>query len=178
MLFFYKIIQVVHSCFLQYQNWYTILQARYLHSLTSCYFRAVKGVAYVIHVASPFPNSQPKDENEVIQPAVEGTQNILKACVAAKTVKRVVLTSSCVAVNCKFFCLLSSDAFFYRKKQFTAFLQIQHTKQAISNRQDLVKVVFKSIFIVLVCLLGVITCINIAGCLFYTHSDLLVIIIS
>ncbi|KAK7478306.1 hypothetical protein BaRGS_00030458, partial [Batillaria attramentaria] len=60
---------------------------------------AVKGVTYVIHVASPFPASQPKDENEVIQPAVEGTQSVLKACVATKTVKRVVLTSSCVAVN-------------------------------------------------------------------------------
>ncbi|KAL8595902.1 hypothetical protein ACOMHN_018214 [Nucella lapillus] len=60
---------------------------------------AVKGVSYVIHVASPFPASQPKDENEVIQPAVEGTQSVLKACGAAKTVKRVVLTSSCVAVN-------------------------------------------------------------------------------
>ncbi|XP_076435893.1 uncharacterized protein LOC143275577 [Babylonia areolata] len=60
---------------------------------------AVKGVTYVIHVASPFPTSQPKDENEVIQPAVEGTQSVLKACVAAKTVKRIVLTSSCVAVN-------------------------------------------------------------------------------
>ena len=63
--------------------------------------RAVKGVTYVIHVASPFPASQPKDENEVIQPAVEGTQSVLKACVAAKTIKRVVLTSSCVAVNCE-----------------------------------------------------------------------------
>ncbi|KAL8593570.1 hypothetical protein ACOMHN_024273 [Nucella lapillus] len=60
---------------------------------------AVKGVTYVIHVASPFPTNQPKDENEVIQPAVEGTQSVLKACVAAKTIKRVVLTSSCVAVN-------------------------------------------------------------------------------
>ena len=67
-----------------------------------CAFRAVKDVTYVIHVASPFPSSQPKDENEVIQPAVEGTQSVLKACVATKTVKRVVLTSSCVAVNCKY----------------------------------------------------------------------------
>ena len=67
-----------------------------------CVFSAVKGVTYVIHVASPFPSSQPKDENEVIQPAVEGTQSVLKACVATKTVKRIVLTSSCVAVNCKY----------------------------------------------------------------------------
>ena len=67
-----------------------------------CVFSAVKGVTYVIHVASPYPSSQPKDENEVIQPAVEGTQSVLKACVATKTVKRIVLTSSCVAVNCKY----------------------------------------------------------------------------
>ncbi|KAL5004088.1 hypothetical protein ScPMuIL_017544 [Solemya velum] len=60
---------------------------------------AVKDVEYVIHVASPFPQQTPKDENEVIQPAVDGTQAILKACVAAKSVKRVVLTSSCVAVG-------------------------------------------------------------------------------
>ncbi|XP_064638473.1 uncharacterized protein LOC135494439 isoform X2 [Lineus longissimus] len=59
---------------------------------------AIKGCDYVIHVASPFPNAQPKDEKEVIEPAVEGTKNVLKACVVEK-VKRVVLTSSCVAVS-------------------------------------------------------------------------------
>lgn len=60
---------------------------------------AVKDITYVIHVASPFPSVQPKDENEVIQPAVDGTQAILKACVQAKSVKKVVLTSSSVAVH-------------------------------------------------------------------------------
>ncbi|XP_022337706.2 uncharacterized protein LOC111133530 [Crassostrea virginica] len=60
---------------------------------------AVKDVKYVIHVASPFPSQTPKEESELIQPAVEGTQAVLKACVAAKSVKRVVLTSSCAAVG-------------------------------------------------------------------------------
>lgn len=60
---------------------------------------AVKDITYVIHVASPFPSQQPKDENEVIAPAVEGTQAILKACVQAKSVKKVVMTSSSVAVH-------------------------------------------------------------------------------
>lgn len=59
---------------------------------------AVKDMTYVIHVASPFPSTAPKDENELITPAVEGTQAILKACVQAKSVKKVVLTSSSVAV--------------------------------------------------------------------------------
>lgn len=60
---------------------------------------AVKDIKNVIHVASPFPATSPKDENEIVQPAVEGTQAILKACVQAKSVKRVVITSSCVAVG-------------------------------------------------------------------------------
>lgn len=60
---------------------------------------AVKDVKNVIHVASPFPVQAPKDEEELVEPAVEGTQAILKACVQAKSVKRVVMTSSCVAVG-------------------------------------------------------------------------------
>jgi len=63
---------------------------------------AVKDCTYVIHVASPFPAENPRDEMEVIGPAVEGTKNVLEACAKTKGgVKRVVLTSSCAAIYCK-----------------------------------------------------------------------------
>ncbi len=59
---------------------------------------AVAGCEYVQHVASPFPIAQPKDENELIRPAVDGTLRVLKA--ARDTgVKRVVQTSSFAAVG-------------------------------------------------------------------------------
>ena len=35
---------------------------------------AMQGCAYVMHVASPFVLAEPKDENELITPAVEGTR--------------------------------------------------------------------------------------------------------
>ncbi|RIH67002.1 aldehyde reductase [Mariniphaga sediminis] len=54
-------------------------------------------VDFVQHIASPFPRELPKDENELIIPAYEGTLNILEAASAAN-VKRVVLTSSMAAV--------------------------------------------------------------------------------
>jgi dihydroflavonol-4-reductase len=58
---------------------------------------AMKGVAAVIHTASPFPIAQPKDPQVLIRPAVEGTLRVMKAAKAAG-VMRVVLTSSTVAV--------------------------------------------------------------------------------
>jgi len=60
---------------------------------------AVSGCTYVIHMASPFPNEQPSDESEVIKPAVDGTLIVLKACREARTVKRVVLTSSVASIS-------------------------------------------------------------------------------
>ena len=39
-------------------------------------FRDVK---YVMHVASPFPSETPKDEQDLIRPAVQGTLSVLKA---------------------------------------------------------------------------------------------------
>jgi nucleoside-diphosphate-sugar epimerase len=59
---------------------------------------ATKDCDYVIHVASPFPVSQPKNEQELIQPAMAGTLSVLNACLVTPTVKRVVLTSSMLAV--------------------------------------------------------------------------------
>nr|KAG5693546.1 hypothetical protein BaRGS_019872 [Batillaria attramentaria] len=60
---------------------------------------AVKDMTYVIHVASPVPFTHPKNEDELIKPAVEGTLNVLRACAKVPSVKRVVLTSSCAAVG-------------------------------------------------------------------------------
>lgn len=58
---------------------------------------AVTGCDYVIHTASPFPASVPKDENELIRPAREGTLRVLRAAQRAG-VQRVVLTSSIAAI--------------------------------------------------------------------------------
>src|SRR2546423_7660641 len=40
---------------------------------------AVEGCTYVLHVASPFPPGAPKDENDLIVPAREGTLRVLRA---------------------------------------------------------------------------------------------------
>ncbi len=58
---------------------------------------AMKGCTYVLHVASPFLMAEPKDENELIAPAVEGTHRVIAAAQLAG-VKRLVLTSSTFAI--------------------------------------------------------------------------------
>lgn len=58
---------------------------------------AVSGCRYVHHVASPVPMAAPKDPQEVIRPAVEGTVRVLRAAARAG-VERVVFTSSMSAV--------------------------------------------------------------------------------
>lgn len=59
---------------------------------------AVKGCTYVLHVASPIFSTLPKDDNEMIRPAVDGTLRVLKAARNAG-VKRVVVTSNFGAVG-------------------------------------------------------------------------------
>jgi len=60
---------------------------------------AVAGCTYVCHTASPFPIAHPKDEQELIKPAVEGTLAVLRAIAEEPSVKRVVVTSSVAAVH-------------------------------------------------------------------------------
>ncbi len=59
---------------------------------------AAAGCDYVLHVASPFPSTVPKDENDLIAPARDGALRVLRAARDAG-VKRVVLTSSFAAIG-------------------------------------------------------------------------------
>jgi dihydroflavonol-4-reductase len=59
---------------------------------------AVAGCDLVLHVASPFPATVPRDENELIVPARDGALRVLRAARKAG-VRRVVLTSSFAAMS-------------------------------------------------------------------------------
>ena len=59
---------------------------------------AVAGCDYVLHIASPFPPTQPKDAQELIGPARDGALRVIRASLDAG-VKRVVMTSSTAAIR-------------------------------------------------------------------------------
>lgn len=59
--------------------------------------RAMQGCTYVLHVASPFVLAEPKNESELIAPAVEGTKRVIAAAKRAG-VKRLVITSSIFSI--------------------------------------------------------------------------------
>ena len=58
---------------------------------------AMKDCMFVLHVASPFPISSPKNPDDLIKPAVEGTQRVLNAA-KKNGIKKVVITSSTAAI--------------------------------------------------------------------------------
>ena len=64
------------------------------------YNEAVKDVDFAIHIASPITSgiSEDKYETDLIQPAVTGTLGILKAAQSSPSIKRIVITSSVVAI--------------------------------------------------------------------------------
>lgn len=63
------------------------------------YTAAMDGVELVIHTASPFLLGKLRDAHEqLVRPALEGTRNVLASVNETPSVKRVVLTSSVVAI--------------------------------------------------------------------------------
>ncbi len=59
---------------------------------------AMQGAAAVMHVAAAIRADEPKDQDLVIRPALEGTERVLKAAHAAG-IKRVIITSSIATVG-------------------------------------------------------------------------------
>src|SRR6516165_4594392 len=59
--------------------------------------KAARGAEYALHVASPVPVTDPKNDDELVRPARDGTLRVLKAARDAG-VKRVVMTSSISAI--------------------------------------------------------------------------------
>lgn len=59
---------------------------------------AVEGCEFVLHIASPFPASIPKHEDDLIVPARDGALRVLRAARHAG-VRRVVMTSSFAAIG-------------------------------------------------------------------------------
>jgi nucleoside-diphosphate-sugar epimerase len=63
-----------------------------------CWDEAVKGCDGVLHIASPVPVIQPKEADEIVSIARDGTLNVLNAALRAN-IQRVVVTSSTAAVR-------------------------------------------------------------------------------
>ncbi|KAH3910203.1 hypothetical protein HBI56_078620 [Parastagonospora nodorum] len=91
------------------------------------YDEAIKGATLVIHVASPIPDTHKEGESyqtTLIDPAVKGTLNILEAAKKAGTIKRVVITSSVVAIiSYKDFTSGKTEGMPYNEKSRTPLLQ-------------------------------------------------------
>ncbi|MBI1268547.1 MAG: NAD-dependent epimerase/dehydratase family protein [Cryomorphaceae bacterium] len=62
------------------------------------YAEAMAGCELVFHTASPFTSNYKDAQRELIDPAVKGTENVLKQANQVGSVKRVILTSSCAAI--------------------------------------------------------------------------------
>ncbi|KAI9113149.1 hypothetical protein K1719_015674 [Acacia pycnantha] len=60
---------------------------------------AINGCTAVLHVATPMDFESKDPENEVIKPSINGLLDIMKACLKAKTVRRLIFTSSAGTVN-------------------------------------------------------------------------------
>lgn len=72
-------------------------------TIPGAYEHAVKDVTHIIHMASPLASGSnmlapDRHEQHYIQPAVQGTLNLLEAADTAGTVRRIVITSSIVAL--------------------------------------------------------------------------------
>jgi nucleoside-diphosphate-sugar epimerase len=62
--------------------------------------KVIQDIQYIIHCASPIPMGAPtsdEPEHDFVKPAVEGTLNLIESASLTPSIKRIVVTSSCIA---------------------------------------------------------------------------------
>ncbi|HEX4870700.1 MAG TPA: aldehyde reductase [Nevskiaceae bacterium] len=90
-------LEHLHRLAEQYPGQLTLFAADLLQP--GSFAAAMQGCEVVMHTASPFITSGFTDaEAALVRPAVEGTRNVLETCNTVASVRRVVLTSSVVAI--------------------------------------------------------------------------------
>lgn len=70
-------------------------------TISGAYDDAVKGVKYVVHMASPFasPDLQESEfESNYIQPAIKGSTGILDSAATVQGIERIVITGSYLSI--------------------------------------------------------------------------------
>lgn len=93
-----KGLEHLHALAAEHDGRLTLHQADLLDE--GSYTGAMDGCELVIHTASPFLLGKVRDpEAQLVKPALDGTRNVLGSVDATESVKRVVLTSSTVAVQ-------------------------------------------------------------------------------
>jgi nucleoside-diphosphate-sugar epimerase len=71
-------------------------------TVPGAYDEAVKGVEYIVHVASPLASNAPPGvdyDSYLIQPAIHGTVGILESAIKTDGVKRIVITGSILSIT-------------------------------------------------------------------------------
>ncbi|KAL6872836.1 hypothetical protein J3F83DRAFT_713311 [Trichoderma novae-zelandiae] len=99
-------------------------------TVPGAYDEAVKGVGYIVHVASPLASNAPPGidyDSYMIQPAIHGTVGILESAIKTTSVKRIVITGSIMSITTP--AALGSGEYINGKSS----VQIQHfTKESRS----------------------------------------------
>ena len=79
-------------------NLISLVQADLL--LDGVFDECIERADYVLHIASPYITSYDDPQKELVDPAVNGTLNVLKSCLKYQDkIKRVVITSSMAAIT-------------------------------------------------------------------------------
>ena len=86
----------------------------------------IQGCTYVIHTAAPVEVVYTDPIKNLVEPAIEGTKNVLDSCGKSKSVKRIVMTSSVWAVTS--WCEDRGKNYQFTEKDFNDWAQIEYGK--------------------------------------------------